>query len=55
MEPHWSPFVEQQALARIHRIGQQRPVTTIRYVMRGSYEEVSLIAGITEPSETDIP
>jgi SWI/SNF-related matrix-associated actin-dependent regulator of chromatin subfamily A3 len=41
MEPHWNPSVEQQALARIHRIGQQQSVTTIRYVMRGSYEEVS--------------
>lgn len=40
MEPHWNPSVEEQALARIHRIGQQRPITTIRYVMRGSYEEV---------------
>lgn len=40
MEPHWNPTVEEQALARIHRIGQTQEVTTIRYVMKGSFEEV---------------
>lgn len=42
MEPQWNPSVEHQALARVHRIGQQRPVTTVRYVMRDSFEEVML-------------
>ncbi|KEF61566.1 uncharacterized protein A1O9_03134, partial [Exophiala aquamarina CBS 119918] len=27
MEPRWNPTVEDQALARIHRMGQQRPIT----------------------------
>lgn len=40
MEPHWNPSVELQALARIYRMGQQRPVTTIRYIMRDFYEKV---------------
>ncbi|KAF2868792.1 SNF2 family N-terminal domain-containing protein [Massariosphaeria phaeospora] len=39
MEPHWNPTIEEQALARIHRIGQKRPVTTIRFYMRDSFEE----------------
>lgn len=39
MEPHWNPSVEQQALARIHRMGQTKPVTTVRYVMRDSFED----------------
>ena len=30
---------ELQALDRIHRLGQQNEVKTIRYVMRGSWEE----------------
>ena len=42
MEPHWNPSVEQQALARIYRMGQTRKVTTIRYIMRDSFEDVSL-------------
>lgn len=33
-------MVEEQALCRIHRVGQERPVTTIRYLMRESFEEV---------------
>lgn len=39
MEPQWNPTVEDQALARIHRMGQTRPITTIRYVMADSYEQ----------------
>jgi hypothetical protein len=40
LEPYWNPMVEEQALCRVHRVGQQRNVTTIRYLMRGSFEEV---------------
>lgn len=39
MEPHWNPTVEEQALARIHRIGQKSEVTTIRFYIRDSFEE----------------
>ena len=39
MEPHWNPTVEEQALARIHRIGQTREVTTVRFYIRDSFEE----------------
>ena len=39
MEPQWNPMSESQALDRIYRLGQKREVTTIRYVMRGSWEE----------------
>ncbi|KAI7349801.1 hypothetical protein KC354_g13067 [Hortaea werneckii] len=39
MEPHWNPSVEEQALARIYRIGQRRPATTVRYIMRTTLKE----------------
>jgi len=32
-------MIEEQALSRVHRVGQQRHVTTIRYLMRDSFEE----------------
>ncbi|KAM3068187.1 hypothetical protein ACMFMG_011234 [Clarireedia jacksonii] len=41
LEPHWNPMIEEQALCRVHRVGQEREVTTIRYLMRDSFEEVS--------------
>lgn len=31
--------MEDQALARAHRLGQTRPVTTYRYIMKDSFEE----------------
>ncbi|RYP70415.1 hypothetical protein DL771_005456 [Monosporascus sp. 5C6A] len=39
LEPQWNPAVEDQALARVHRMGQRKPVVTIRYIMRDSIEE----------------
>ncbi|WQF88244.1 Putative helicase, P-loop containing nucleoside triphosphate hydrolase, SNF2-like domain superfamily [Colletotrichum destructivum] len=39
MEPHWNPNLEEQALARVHRMGQTREVTTMRLYMRDSFEE----------------
>ncbi|KAK4113157.1 hypothetical protein N656DRAFT_797686 [Canariomyces notabilis] len=39
MEPHWNPTLEDQALARIHRMGQRREVTTVRFVVKDSFEE----------------
>ena len=40
MEPHWNPMIEEQALCRVHRVGQKRDVTTVRYLIRDSFEEV---------------
>jgi superfamily II DNA or RNA helicase len=39
LDPWWNPAVEDQASDRAHRIGQTRPVTIYRLVMRGSIEE----------------
>ena len=33
--PHWNPAVEDQAIARAHRIGQNKAVDVYRFVMRG--------------------
>ncbi|KAL9618245.1 MAG: hypothetical protein Q9160_007015 [Pyrenula sp. 1 TL-2023] len=41
-EPQWNPAVESQAVARATRLGQQRSVTVIRYVIRDTFEEVSV-------------
>ena len=38
-DPWWNPAAEDQASARAHRIGQQRPVTVYRLVTQGSIEE----------------
>ncbi len=39
VEPWWNPAVEQQAIARAHRIGQRQPVMVYRLVIAGSIEE----------------
>ena len=35
VSPHWNPAVEDQAVARCHRIGQTRPVDVFRFQMVG--------------------
>lgn len=42
MEPQWNPAIEEQALARVYRLGQTRPVETIRFLVKESIEEVRL-------------
>ena len=32
--PHWNPAVEDQAVARAHRIGQKKPVSVFRFVTK---------------------
>ena len=32
MDPYWNPAVENQAVDRVHRLGQTRPVVTIKYI-----------------------
>lgn len=42
MDPWWSPSMEDQAIDRIHRIGQTNSVKVIRFVIDGSIEEKML-------------
>ncbi len=39
LDPWWNPAVEDQATARAHRMGQERPVTIYRLITRGTIEE----------------
>lgn len=38
-DPWWNPAAEDQAADRAHRIGQDKPVTVVRLVSRGTVEE----------------
>ncbi|TWU76513.1 hypothetical protein ED733_007553 [Metarhizium rileyi] len=42
MEPQYNPAAEAQAIDRVHRLGQKRPVRTVRYIMQDSFEEKML-------------
>ncbi|KAI9684611.1 MAG: hypothetical protein M1822_005699 [Bathelium mastoideum] len=39
LEPLWSPMAEQQAIDRIHRLGQTLGVVATRYIVQDSIEE----------------
>jgi len=39
LDPWWNPAREDQAVARAHRIGQERPVTVLRFISRDTVEE----------------
>jgi len=39
LDPWWNPAVEAQAVDRVHRIGQDKPVFVYRMITRGTIEE----------------
>ncbi|GJJ09857.1 hypothetical protein Clacol_004081 [Clathrus columnatus] len=39
MDPYWNPAVENQAVDRIHRLGQTRPVTIKKFIIENSIED----------------
>ncbi|XP_062189121.1 ATP-dependent helicase rhp16-like isoform X2 [Phragmites australis] len=39
MDPWWNPAVESQAQDRIHRIGQFKPIRSVRFVIKDTVEE----------------
>jgi hypothetical protein len=40
LEPQWNPSIEKQAIARAQRFLQNQRVQVIRYIVRGTVEEV---------------
>ncbi len=59
----WNPAVLEQRVARIHRLGQQRPIRVVNFVARGTIEEGmlsvlafkrSLAAGILDGGGSEI-
>ncbi|KLO90158.1 related to promoter binding protein RUSH-1alpha [Fusarium fujikuroi] len=38
MEPQWNPSVESQAIGRVARLGQNKEVTIVHYIVRGTVE-----------------
>lgn len=42
LDPWWNPAAEDQASDRAHRIGQDKPVTVVRLISRGTIEEAVL-------------
>jgi SNF2 family DNA or RNA helicase len=64
LELPWNPAVLEQRIARVHRMGQSRPVRVINLVTRGTIEErvlrtleakQGLFSGIFEGGEDEIP
>ncbi|KAF5583575.1 hypothetical protein FPCIR_8990 [Fusarium pseudocircinatum] len=43
VEPQWNPAIEEQAIARVVRMGQKKPVTIFKYITTGSIENVGLL------------
>ena len=50
LDPWWNPAAEDQATDRTHRIGQDRPVTVVRFIAQGTIEEAVL--GVHEEKRT---
>eukprot|EP00742_Colponemidia_sp_Colp-10_P014547 GILJ01016532.1.p1 GENE.GILJ01016532.1~~GILJ01016532.1.p1 ORF type:complete len:935 (-),score=119.12 GILJ01016532.1:169-2973(-) len=38
LDPWWNPAIEDQAMQRVHRIGQSKPVNVVRFIVKGTVE-----------------
>lgn len=45
MDPWWNPAVEDQAMGRLHRYGQENEVEATRFIIDGSIEEIINLMG----------
>ncbi len=64
LELPWNPAVLEQRIARVHRMGQNRPVRVVNFVTRGTIEEKvlrtleakqGLFAGVFDGDADEIP
>lgn len=39
MDTWWNEAIEQQAIDRVHRVGQTKPVWVTRYIIKGTVEK----------------
>lgn len=53
VSPHWNPCVEDQAVARCHRIGQTKPTFVFKFAMTGFEKRVVKEDGEEEDDEED--
>jgi hypothetical protein len=39
VEPQWNPMLEEQAMSRVHRLGQTKAVNLVRFIIKNTWEE----------------
>lgn len=51
ISPNWNPAMEEQAIARCHRIGQTKPVYVFRFIMTWQENEAKTIDGYIKDAQ----
>lgn len=48
LEPQWNPSIEEQAIAKVVRMGQKLLVTIFRYVTTSFVEQVNILKPLSD-------
>ena len=53
MDPWWNPAIEDQAVARAHRVGQKKDVEAIKFITKESIESKIVKLGLSKKQMMD--
>ena len=53
MDPWWNPAIQEQAISRVHRFGQEKDVEVVKFITKSSIETKIMKLGLKKKQLAD--